>query len=42
MKKLKFKIVKMLEWIDDKIIGHRSLLFCWFITVKLESWWIDE
>ena len=41
MKNLKFAIVKILDWIDDKILNHRSITFCRFISIKLEKWWLD-
>ncbi len=37
MKTLKFATIKFLDWIDDKILGHRLYWVCRFVGTS--NWW---
>lgn len=41
MKRVKLAIIKALDWIDDRVIGHRVYWICHAIGTS--SWWgVDE
>ena len=42
MKLLKYIAVRCMDWVDDKIVGHRSYRVCHFIACTLEDWWPED